>query len=241
MSTLFRYELRRLVLNKIFIALLIITVVYAWMILTGETILGAGYTAPYSDWSFGAYLASVMPMAMLTVLLLMSGYYSKKEKRVEILLEVTPMRSSSRALLRIAAITVCFGIVCGAAFGTAAWFYMSVFGRFADFLGPSVTVILPCYVFTLGLGFNAGRVHPAALYALMPLLFGLGSLNLGGFDLFGGGFFESRPVTLEAVANSDPAFDVGAIFIAARVLYFAAGGLLLAAGILSKKRIGIKA
>lgn len=237
MSTLFRYELRRLIRNKFFIVMLIIIGVYALTVLTGETILGTANTAPYSGWSFGAYLSSIMPMAALTVLLLLSGFYSKKEKRVEILLEVTPIKNSSRALLRVGAITVCFAIICAVTFGMAVWFYISVFGHFATSILPSVLVILPCYAVTLGFGLNAGRIHPAALYALMILLFVAGSLNLGSFDFFGGGYFANYPLTLPVGANGEPPFEVGSMFIAARLLYAAAGGILLITGIRAKRRI----
>ncbi len=241
MSRLFRYELKRLIGNKIFIALLIIIVVYSITVLTGETILGAAGTAPYSGWSFGAFLSAVMPMAMLTVLLSLSGYYSKKEKRAEILLSATPMKSSGLTLIRAGAITVCFVIICAVIFSAAVWFYISAFGRFADFALPSALVILPCYLIVLGIGLNIGRLRPAALYAFIPLLFAVSSLNLGCFDFFGGGYFTSYPFTLSVDASGEPPFAVGNMFIAARFVYAAVGTALLSAGIWTKKRIGSRA
>jgi hypothetical protein len=75
------------------------------------------------------------------------------------------------------------------------------------------------------------------IYALMILLFAVGSLNLGSFDFFGGDYFASYPLTLPVDASGEPPFAVGSMFIVARILYATAGCAFLAAGVCRKKSI----
>ena len=127
MGRVFKYELGRLIWNKFFIGLLLINIVYAWFILTTETIMGAAYTAPFSVWSFGAYLASVSPIAILTVLFLISVYYSKTERQVNTLTSATSVSQIRYLLARSGAIAVGFLIICAVIFGLSVYFYASVF------------------------------------------------------------------------------------------------------------------
>ncbi|NLJ86477.1 MAG: hypothetical protein GX322_08550, partial [Firmicutes bacterium] len=48
MIKLFGYELRRLLFNKFFIGLLVITGLYSYQILSGDIIVGVANTAPFS-------------------------------------------------------------------------------------------------------------------------------------------------------------------------------------------------
>lgn len=63
MAKLFRYELRRLVFSRFFLGLLTVLLWYGWQLLNTVTILGVAYTAPFSPWSFGAYLAGLGPFS----------------------------------------------------------------------------------------------------------------------------------------------------------------------------------
>lgn len=61
MKKIFRYELRRLLLNKLFGGILATTLFYGGLTLNQTTILGVANTAPFSPWSFGHYLAQMRP------------------------------------------------------------------------------------------------------------------------------------------------------------------------------------
>lgn len=65
MTKIFRYELRRLLLNKFFFGFLLVLLFYCWQVLSTETVQGVSYTAPFSPWSFGCYLARVSPLICL--------------------------------------------------------------------------------------------------------------------------------------------------------------------------------
>lgn len=225
-----KYELRRLIWNKIFIGLLFINGVYSWYILSTDTIKGTAYTAPFSQWSFGTYLASVMPLAVLTMLFLVSIYYSKQEKQVEVLTTATPINPIHYALVRSGVIAIGFLIICMVLFGLSLFFYISVFNYwdFTPFILPTLMILLPCFFFSLGVGYIAGRIHPRLLYVLMLVALIIGFAGNGGdFDFFGHGYFSSYPLTLPIGSNGEPAFVVSAGFGIARVLYLVVGVILL--------------
>lgn len=244
MNKIFRYELRRLIWNKYFIGLLVINCIYAWYILTTETIAGVAYTAPFSLWSFGAYLASVLPLSVITVLFLLSAYYSKKEKQVEILTTATPVNKAHYALVRNGAVTVCFLIISTIMFILGIYFYISYFdyGNFILYLLPFVMLVLPCLLFTLGIGHLAGRIHQGLLYVLMVIALVLGFVRFSGnFDFFGYWYFGSYPLSLPVGADGEPTFTVTTGFWAARLIYLAVGGILLTLGINAGQRKARKA
>ena len=81
MGKIFRYELRRLLWNKIFFGILAVSMGWGWVLLTGEVILGIANTAPFSPWSFGYYLARLLPMLCLGELFFLSFFTSGQEPR----------------------------------------------------------------------------------------------------------------------------------------------------------------
>lgn len=239
MGKILKYELRRLLLNKFFIGLLAINGLFAWYTLTSDTIAGVAYTAPFSPWSFAAYLASVMPLSILTVLFLLTFFHSKNEKRVELLTATTPMNAVHFALIRVTAVVlglliimllvVCLNFCfCAAFFG---------FRHYAAFVAPAIVTVLPCFVFVVGLGYWAGHKHPGLLYALMLLSLVMNFVRVpGAFDFYGGGYYASSPLSLPPGADGEPAFMLSPAFLAARAFYLVVGGILLVVSIRRNRR-----
>lgn len=229
MNRIFYYELKRLIINKIFIGLLLVNGVYAWYLLTTDIIAGIAYTAPFSAWSFGAYLGKVMPFSILTVLFLLSFYYSKKQKSVEILTEQTPISPGQFLIIRSTALLVCFLIISILAIGISLFFYIHFweYHKFTGFLLPALFILPPCFVFAVGIGQLAGRIHQALLYLLMLAAFAVSFSDFNGaFDFFGAGYFSSYPLSLPFDAFGEPAFEVSMEFFTARLIYFT-GGIVL--------------
>ena len=238
MNRIFMYELRRLIWNKFFLGLLAINGIFGWYVLTTDIIAGVGYTAPFSLWSYGAYLASVTPLSILTVLFLLSIYYSQKEKQVEILTSAAPVNPVRYALVRIGAVTICFLLICAVILAISMYFYYSLFDfiNFIPFLLPAVIVFVPCYLFAAGAGCLAGRIHQSLLYVLMLVALLIGFIGVSGsFDFFGRGYFAGQPVSLPAGLDGEPAFVLGSWFWIARAVYLAVGILMLAIGIFQGK------
>lgn len=239
MSKIFKYELRRLLWNKFFIILLLINVAYAWYVLTTDIIAGIAYTAPFSAWSFGAYLGKVMPIAVLTVMFLLTFYYSKKEKQTEILTSATPVNQTHYTLVRSLTLAVCFLIICTVLFSLSVYFYIMFFDYrdFSEFIIPMLIIPIPCFVFALGIGHFTGRIHSGFLYVSMITLTALGFTEISGaFDFFSSGYFSSYPVALPVRIDGEPAFTLSLGFWIARLVYLSIGVLLLAISISYSKR-----
>lgn len=70
MIRLFYYEWKRLLQNKIFLALLFLTAVFCWLTMGSEMVAGIGGAAPFSGWSTGACFSKILPL-----LLVMEGFF----------------------------------------------------------------------------------------------------------------------------------------------------------------------
>lgn len=227
-----------MLLNKIFPGLLLVNGLFAWFVLSFDIIQGTAYTAPFSTWSYCAYLGKTLPLAMITVLLLLSNYYGRKQKTVEILTSATPVTSFCQTMTRTLAAGVCFVLIYFVVIALALLFYARLF-RFhasAAFILPSVLLLLPCFLFLVGLGQLLGSIHRSLIYVLMLFSFALSGIqNL--FDLFGAGYFSAYPLTLPIDADGEPAFVINISFIMIRLLYLVLGiaCIYLTTVILSRK------
>lgn len=226
MKKVFCYELRRVLFSWLFLAMLVVNGMYAWYVLTSEIISGVAHTAPFSVWSYCTYIGEAMPMGMITVLLLLAGYYGKKQKQAEILLSAAPVTPAQHLVLRSLVLGVCFLVVCAVIMIAAAVFYISFFqySDYAVFLLPACLLIIPCFSFMLGLGHLLGRLHQGFVY----LLAGLASLiRLAAadykWDLFCAGYFSGYPLTLAPGESGEPGFYMQPAWVAFRILYFLLG------------------
>lgn len=86
--------MKRVLCNKLFAAMLLITCAYSYVVLSNTIVLGVAYTAPFSQWSFGAYMGSVAMLLMAAMLFFMAGMYSKKERMTQIVTLATPVNTT---------------------------------------------------------------------------------------------------------------------------------------------------
>ncbi len=226
MSKIFYYELKRMLLSKLFIGMLIVNGVFAWYVLKTDIIAGIAYTAPFSVWSYCAYLGKVMPIAIIAVLLLLSGYYGKKQKQVEILTMAVPVTQTEQMMIRTAVMGSCFAIICIMLAIIAMIFYIRFFGfgGFGSFILPAFFIILPCFVFSVGIGQLFGRFHQSLIYFLMLIVFVAGFYGVQNtFDFFCAGYFSAYPLTLPVSNNGEPEFAIDIKFGVSRLIYLASG------------------
>ena len=211
MRKLFYYELRRVLFRWMFLAMLAVNGMYAWYVLTTDLIRGAAYTAPFSIWSCCAYLGKTMPAASITVLLILCGYYSKKQKQVEILTSAAPMTGAQHLLIRSGVLAVCFILVSAVIMAVAVFFY-SRFFQFYDYAGyilPGLLLILPCFVVLLGAGHLLAGVHQGLCYILIGICFAAALYAPdSAWDLFGSGYFAAYPLTLAPGIGGEPAYQM---------------------------------
>lgn len=204
MVKIYRYELRRLLFNKFFLCLLLITALYSNQIMTGEIILGIANTAPFSGWSYGVYLAKILPILSVSLLFIVTFLYSRKEKQAKILIDATPMPSETYRLIRTVAIASAYILITLVPIGLSIWFYYTYFHilSFSEMCLAIIYTLVPVSLFILGLGLLLGRFHSSLIYVLMAVVLLLEYLPIS-FDLYGSVFLISYPLTLDIL---DPPF-----------------------------------
>lgn len=234
MSKVFKYELKRLLLNKFFFALLAITALYSYQILSGDIIAGIAYTAPFSGWSYGMYLADVLPLLLITLLFFITFLYSNQEKQVKQLTFATPVSPVNYALVKCLAMAAGYFIISLLVIILSLIFYGVIFGfySFTDFIVPVLITLLPGMLFIFGVGLLAGSVQSNLLYALMLLVLLIGFLPFPGFaDLYGKHLFGTYPLQLPVGPDGEPAFSLPVSFLLGKLFFSAAGVLLMFCGI----------
>jgi hypothetical protein len=224
---IFGYEAKRLLWNKFYVILFAITLIYGWYTLFGEVIMGISNTAPFSPWSFGYYLAQVMPVQLVCILFFITYIYSAKEKRVQQLTLATSVDTVKYLLVRIAVIGIGYLLLCIGILALSFGYY-SVMFQLKDFtalLLPALVILIPPVIFVLGIGLLAGRIHNSLVYGLMAVIFISSYIGLPyAIDLTGGSVFLRYPVILGTL---DPAFTLPISFILGRIGYVAIGLLLI--------------
>ncbi len=236
MIKLFFYELRRLLLNKFFIGLLFIAGFFSYYVLSGEVILGVGYTAPFSGWSYGWFLSQILPLLMIALLFLVSFLFTKQEKQVQTIIAATPVNPAAYLLTRCLAMLTGLAVITAVIIAESLIFYKILFRftSFGDFLMPVIVTIIPATLLTLGTGLIAGRLNLNVLYCLMLLLLFVNPMHI---DIFGSNFYSSYPASLTV---NDPPFILPVSFLTGRVIFAAAGIILTAAGIILYTKNGQK-
>lgn len=208
MNKLFRYELRRLLCNKMFFGILLVSLGYGWLTLTGAVILGVANTAPFSPWSFGYYVGQVLPLICLGELFFLSFFTSKEELQMKPITQATPTEQRKYIAMRCGAVLVGTGLLALCAVVLAIAFYVSLFGwmDYENLIFPAILTLLPAIIFCLGAGLTLGRIHPNLIYPFMVVVFLLSLLPLpSGVSLSLCDFFSQYPLTLNVL---DPAFQI---------------------------------
>ncbi|RAZ93293.1 hypothetical protein DK853_41025, partial [Klebsiella oxytoca] len=72
--------------------MLLVTLGYGWLTLTGFVIRGIAHTAPFSPWSFGYYLSQTLPLICLGELFFLAFFFSKEEYLLRPLIQATPVK-----------------------------------------------------------------------------------------------------------------------------------------------------
>ena len=235
MSRLFKYELKRLLINKFFLGLLIISAFYSHQIMCGDIILGVANTAPFSGWSYGAYLAKMLPILLVALLFFISFLYSKQEKKVQALTKATPINQFRFQMLRYGTIIIAFVLISAVPVGYSFWFYKVNFHftNFGSLIFPSIITLLPAMLFMLGLGTFGGRCHKAVVFVLMVVIILINYIQLPyGVDLFGSNFYANYPASLDVV---EPDFFIPTEVIRGKFIYGLVGIVMMLISSIRKK------
>lgn len=228
MRKVFVCELRRLLLNKFFFGILAAVLLYGWLLLSGEVILGVAYTAPFSPWSFGYYLARLLPLLWVGTLFFLTFFTSEKARRAAVLTDAAPLLPRRYALARCAAALTGTALLALACISEAACFYGIYFGWYgwSGLVFPTLVTLVPPLVFALGSGWLLGMLRPWLLYVWMlvsPVCLALPLPESLG--LWNGRLFAQYPLTLGTL---DPAFTLPAAVLFVQFVLLASGVVLLA-------------
>ncbi len=200
MNKIVFYEIRRLLLSKIYLALLFLTLVFSYYVLRNHTILGTAYTAPFSRWSYASFLSSVVPFLIVSIIFFCTYVFSKQELAVRTITLSTPLSMTTYYITKGIAIWLAFSftsiLVIGLSF--AFYAYGFKFYNYADFLQPILLVLIPPALFFFGFGMLAGLINNGWQYVLIVLAFIFGNLNYspipGYGEVFSIAFFENYPI-----------------------------------------------
>lgn len=245
-TKIFFYEFRRIVLHKFYLGLLIICALFNWQILRTEIIRGVSHTAPFSAWSFGAYLGHSVPLVLLIIFFFLYQLYYGNDRHVQVLTSATSIRPQYYLLIRCTAIWSALFLLIAAAVIQGIIFLWSLFPSLfspAELLLPALFIFLPVVSFSFGVGLCAIRFHPFVFFisaflllcgeTLFALLWQNSSALTETLSLSGSAFFTAYPLTL---ADADAPFCVTGNIVIARILYFLAGSIGIFLGIRMNKK-----
>lgn len=252
-TKIFFYEFRRIVLHKYYLGLFLICACYGWIILRTETILGISHTAPFSGWSFGAYLTHSVPLTLLVVYFFLYQFHYGSDCRVRVLISATEVSPQYYLLMRCSAILaavlllVVFIAIEGIGF---LWALFPSSISFGELLLTVLFVFLPVLSLSFGLGLCSIRIHPVFFFGsafLLLLLEPLADfllqnsllpsfLSMEFFSLSGRTFFTNYPLTM---ANADDPFCVTRGIVMIRSFYILLGSGCIIGGIWKNRISGV--
>ena len=145
MRKIFRYECRRLLLNKFFAGLVLVLLAYGAMVLESATILGVSHTAPLLPLElWGLSQPDAAPFVGRGIVL-SDLLHLGRARRAMALTDAAPMDARRYALARCAAALAGTALMALCCLLEAAAFYGRYFGWYAwgSLLLPALTTLVP--------------------------------------------------------------------------------------------------
>lgn len=195
MNKIYQYELRRILRSKFFWGLLAVCLFFGWNILQTSTIKGVAHTAPFSPWSFGAYLARILPLLGLALLFFLWNQCNEKSRQFGRLTDAAPVEQGKYLLVKCAAAVTAWLLLALILTALGLGFLVIMFGSNVPvgmLLLTAAITLLPALLFLTGMGLLAGRIHSSILFGLMALALGAEFIPLPmNFDLYGYSFLRN--------------------------------------------------
>lgn len=216
-GTIFKYELRRLLLSKEYLLLLITALAYSFSLLRGMVMFGTNYTAPFSQWTFCTYVSSVLPILLILLLALCARQFTASERGVMAIIDATPIPSSTFKAIRYGAIACAFLIVAALSAVICFIFYWEVFDytAFGSLIASGLMLFLPPALLMFGAAMLLGNKKAALVYVLLAvvLIVGVFQISLPAYiDILG----SSVTQTLYTGAHD---FSFASAFVTGRIVF----------------------
>lgn len=235
MNKILYYECRRLMGNKIFIGLSLVTILCSWQLLTSSVILGIANTAPFSPWSFGYYLSSVVPFLCAIELFFIRFFTSKSEEKVSAITSATSVNKNKYTLIRCTSIAIGMVIIVIIVVALCIVFYKTIFDTvpLQPLFLPAILSVIPSLIFTMGAGWLVGRHSQIGIYVLLAIQL-LVSYIPSSQKLYITGirFFSEYPLSLGVL---DPAFKLEISYLISRLILLIIGAVLMVTIVNSRK------
>lgn len=173
---LFYYEWRRILLHKFYLGIFLICIIYNWLILRTETILGISHTAPFSGWSFGVYLGHSIPLLLFIIYFFFYQIYYGSDRDVLVLTFATPIHPTYYLMIRCTAILVAVLVLIITTILEGILFLYSLFPlafSIGELFAPVGILYLPLLSLCFGFALCTVRIHPIIFFgsAIFLLLF----------------------------------------------------------------------
>lgn len=233
-GTVFKYEIKRLLFSKEYLLLLVATLAYSVALLRGVVLYGANYTAPFSPLTFLTYCASLAPFLFILLLVLCARQYKASERGAESIIAATPMPLHVFRFLRYSAVAWAFLIAAALPVMACFVFYRLVFNytAFGALLWPGLLLLLPSSILLFGVAIFLGNRSAAAVYVLLAavLIVSVFQITLPVFiDIIGS-------TAVQPLNTGEYDFAFSSAFIAGRVVFSAAGIVLIIISLYQSKK-----
>ena len=162
MNKIYKYELRRTILNKFYLVLLLVGGFYAKQILESEMIMGINHTAPFSLTSFIYFTKQLIPFAVVALLFLMRLLYTKKTQQMMILVGATQVDTKKYFAVKCGAVVTGWWVIQILIFAEAEIFLNYLFPGSVEFLkltGVGILILLLTMIVTVVIGIVFGKIY----------------------------------------------------------------------------------
>lgn len=232
---LLKYEIRKLIFTKKYFYMMLLLIIWTVDILMRLIINGFRHTAPFSQWSYTEFINLVSPILLMILILLCTSIFSEREKAVRSIIYSTPIAEAKYYMMKGSAITIVFIITAAIPILISFVYYVFLFEytQYQYFIVPILLFMIPCSVFIFGLSIVLGRISGKLLYALAPLTFIMGTLNLHfiptWLDLFGNNLMNTYAISFISRIDSEVIpYVIPNNFIYSRVVFAFLGIFLFA-------------
>lgn len=223
-----KYEMKRLLLSKVYLVLLLITGWFSYNVLKTKTIYGLNDTAPFSEWSYSSFLLDINPFLLVIVLMFCTYIFSKKEEAVKTITMTTKIKPTTYFCIKSITIAVAYFLTVTVVIAISFIFYNRVFqfNNFGQFAKPILLILIPSVLFVSGIGMFIGNINGNLLYIFIPIMFLI--TNSGVLSIISGkNLVNSILESKVADIMGNLAFDIPQGFVISRMALGVIGILLI--------------
>ena len=232
---LLKYEIKRTIISKKYLYMILILMAFTYDSLTRLVIGGYYGTAPFSEWTYTLFIQLISPLIMSIMVFIMTNIFNEKELRARKILFSAPISQSKYYILKIAGLVVVFILTTVVPIVMSFIYYKVLFNysQFTNFGKYIIWFFIPTFIFLLGASMVLGKTNSKLLYALIPIVFLLGSINTRSIlplwlDIFGQHFFDiSTFAELIGRKSQVIPFNLSNHFIYSRLIFIFLGVILL--------------